>query len=77
MWTLKRNSSKRNPHSKNLGENFRTGAEESHDMLTVENVFVYVQKLFQAIIVRIEKASGLLTGQQISKSARLFVGTVI
>ena len=43
----------------------------------VENRFVYVQKLPQAIIVRTEKASGLLSGQQASKSTGLFVVTVI
>ena len=43
----------------------------------MENVVVYVPKLLQAVIVRTEKASGLLTGQQASKSTGLFVGTVI
>ena len=35
------------------------------------------KKLLQAIIARTEKASGLLTGQQASKSAGLFISTVI
>ena len=39
------------------------------------NVFVYLQKLLQA--VRTEKAFGLLTGQQASKSTGLLVGTGI
>ena len=63
---------KRNSRSRKLGGKFRTGDEENHDR-TVENVFVYVkkklQKLLQAIIARTEKASGLFTGQQASKSA--------
>ena len=40
---------------------------------TVENVFVYVQKILQAIIVRTGKASTSLTGQQASKKAGLLV----
>ena len=77
MWTLQRNSSKRHSCSRKLGEKFCTGDEENHDRHTVENVFVYFPKQLQAIIVHTEKTSGLLTGQQVSKSAGLFVGTVI
>ena len=78
MWTLQRNSSKRHSCSRKLGEKFCTGDEENPDIHTVENVVVYFPKLLQAIrTVHTEKASGLLTGQQVSKSAGLFVGTVI
>ena len=73
MWTLQRNSCKRHSLSRKLGEKFRTGNE----VKTMENVFIYVPKLLQAIIVHTEKASGLLTGQQASKSRGLFVATVI
>ena len=43
----------------------------------VENVFVCVRKLLQAIAVRTENASGLLTGQTTIKSAGVFTGTAI
>ena len=36
-----------------------------------------LKKLLQAIIVCTGKASGLLTGQEASMSAGLFIGTVI
>ena len=63
--------------SRKLGEKFRTGDEENHDIPWKMYLFMLKKKLLQTFIVCTEKASRLLTGQQASKITGIFVGTVI